>query len=108
MADHDVDVRDNPDESRFEVWFDGDLAGFTVYEERAEATWAFVHTEIDPAFEGHGLGSALVREAMTAMADRGVAVLPYCSFVKEWLAKHPEHLGVVPPEQRERFGLPAA
>lgn len=106
MGDHDVDVRDNPAESRFEVRFDGDLAGFAVYRMRKEGRYAFVHTEVDPAFEGHGLGSTLVRSAMTTMADRGAAVLPFCPFVKGWLEKHPDLLGVVPLEERERFGLP--
>ena len=91
MSDHEVDVRESPDEHRFEVHFDGELAGFTVYEERDPTTFAFVHTEVDPAFGGHGLGSVLVRGAMDAMAARGIAVVPRCPFVRAWLEKHPEH-----------------
>ncbi len=107
MSEHEVEVRENTDEHRFEVWFDGELAGFTVYEVRDETTYAFVHTEIDDAFGGHGLGSRLVGGAMTAMEERGVGVLPYCSFVRSWLEKHPDHLGLVPADEREQFGLGA-
>ena len=106
--DQPVEVRDNPAEHRFEITYGDRLAGFTVYEERDEATYAFVHTEIEPDLGGHGLAGTLVRTAMEAMAERGIAVLPYCPFVKAWLEKHPDHLGVVPAGRRAEFGLPAA
>jgi uncharacterized Fe-S cluster protein YjdI len=39
------------------------LAGLTVYESRPGLI-AFVHTEIGERYEGHGLGSTLVRAAL--------------------------------------------
>ncbi|MDO9456405.1 GNAT family N-acetyltransferase [Nocardioides sp.] len=102
-----VSVTDNPAEHRFEIRYGDRLAGFTVYQERHDG-YAFVHTEIEPDLEGHGLASRLVRVAMDAMAERGTSVLPFCPYVTSWLAKHPDHLGLVPDDQREAFGLPAA
>ena len=46
--------------------------------------------------------------AMDAMAERGLSVLPSCEYVQSWLTKHPDHLGVVPADQRAAFGLPPA
>lgn len=100
-----VSVTDNPAEHRFEIHYGDRLAGFTVYEERPQG-WAFVHTEIEPDLGGHGLAGRLVRVAMDAMAERGTSVLPECPYVRSWLEKHPDHLGVVAADQRERFGLP--
>lgn len=102
-----ISVSDNPAEHRFEIQYGDRLAGFAAYEERPEG-WAFVHTEIEPDLGGHGLASRLVRVAMDAMAERGTAVLPECSYVASWLGKHPDHLGVVAADQREAFGLPSA
>ena len=102
-----VAVTDNPAEHRFEITYGDRLAGFTVYDDRPEGR-AFVHTEIDEELEGHGLASQLVRAAMDAMAASGTPVLPFCPYVRSWLEKHPDHLGVVPPDQRAAFGLPAA
>lgn len=102
-----VQVTDNPAEHRFEITYGDRLAGFTVYEEQG-AAYAFVHTEIEPDLEGHGLASRLVRVAMDAMAERGVAVLPFCPYVASWLTKHPDHLDLVPADRREGFGLPTA
>lgn len=107
MSETEVGVADNPAEHRFEISYGDRLAGFTVYEERPDGV-AFVHTEIADDLEGHGLASRLVRTAMEAMAQRGASVLPECPYVRSWLAKHPDHLGVVAADQRDRFGLPPA
>jgi uncharacterized protein len=102
-----VTVRDNPAETRFEVHVGDALAGFSTYRPQP-AAFAFLHTEIDPAFEGRGLGSVLVRGALDEMARRGLGVLPYCPFVLRYLQRHPDYLRLVPAADRERFGLPAA
>ena len=52
----DIRVVDVPDRSRFEVRVDGEVAGFTEYR-RCPGLIAFVHTLIDPRFEGRGLAS---------------------------------------------------
>jgi predicted GNAT family acetyltransferase len=65
----------------------------------------FVHTEIDDAFEGRGLGSILVRAALDAARSRGLAVRPDCPFVRGYIARHPEYLDLVPADLRPRVGL---
>jgi predicted GNAT family acetyltransferase len=99
-------VRDNEADGRFEIWVDGELAGYTRYQ-RMTAGTAFTHTEIDDRFEGQGLGSALIRSALDTMRESDVHVLPYCPFVRGYIDRHPEYLDLVPAEQREKFELPA-
>ena len=97
-------VVDNPDESRFEI-FDGEQrAGFAQYH-RFRNEIAFIHTEIDPEFEGRGLASALARAALDDARERGLEVLPFCPFIRGWITKHPEYVDLVPQAQRPRFGL---
>jgi predicted GNAT family acetyltransferase len=103
-ADHDIDVRENPHAHRFEITVDGQQAGFAAYRLEGDA-YAFTHTEVSDAVEGQGLGSRLVREALTQLRDRGIAVLPYCPFVKEYLQRHPDLADVVPEADRARFDL---
>ena len=100
----DIEIRDNPEKHRFEVVVEGSVAGFARYRDESGAV-AFVHTEVDDAYEGQGLGSRLVREALRQVADRGRAVLPYCPFVRAYLQRHPELVDVVPVERRAEFGL---
>jgi uncharacterized protein len=106
-ASADVEVRDNQAEHRFEVYVGDGLAGFATYEERPGAL-AILHTEIDPAFEGQGLGSVLARGVLDAVRERGLAVLPYCPFVKAYVRKHVEYADLVPAAEREKFDLPPA
>jgi predicted GNAT family acetyltransferase len=100
-----IDVRDNAERHRFEVYLDGGLAGFATYEIRPGAI-AIMHTEIDPAFEGRGLGTAVARGALDSARGGGLDVLPYCPFTNEFIKRHREYLDLVPATKRERFGLP--
>jgi hypothetical protein len=97
-------VTDNPDEERYEITEDGALAGFIEYHARPGLV-AMVHTEIDPRFEGRGLGSVLAKGALDDAAARNLQVLPFCPFVNRYIAEHSEYVELVPAEQRERFGL---
>jgi uncharacterized protein len=99
-----VEVRDNPELNRFEAYADGELAGFTEYRSKPGLI-AFIHTEVDPEFEGHGVGSELIREALDEVRDRGLDVLPFCPFVNAYIEKHPEYIDLVPESRREAFGL---
>ena len=100
-------MRDNPEQQRFEIYLSGGLAGFATYELRPGAL-AIMHTEIEPAFEGRGLGTALARGGLESARERGLDVLPYCPFTNEFIKRHNEYLDLVPAAKREKFGLPAA
>jgi hypothetical protein len=91
----DVEVRDNPGESRFEAYVDGRLAGFSAYVVGASAL-NIVHTEVDDAYEGHGVGSVLVRELLDQLRDRtDLKVTASCPFVRAWMRRHPDYLELV-------------
>ena len=97
---------DVPERSRFEVRVDGELAGFSEYR-RSPGLIAFVHTLIDPRFEGRGLASRLVRTALTDARSHGLSVIPFCPFVRGYIAGHTEYLDLVPVDMRAKFELPA-
>ena len=50
---------------------------------------AFIHTEIDPRFEGHGLASQLIAAVLDEARAAGVSVLPFCPFVNGFISRHP-------------------
>ena len=77
----------NPSRSRYEIHVDGEVAGFTQYRAAPDAV-DFVHTEIDDAYEGQGLGSQLARGAVDDVRAKGQKVIATCPFIKGWLAKH--------------------
>jgi uncharacterized protein len=99
-----ITVSDNSAEQRFEVRLGDDLAGFAVYQ-RKPGLIAFIHTEIDERFEGHGLASKLISAALDAARSDGLAVLPFCPFVNAYIERHPEYVDLVPDDHRKAFGL---
>jgi predicted GNAT family acetyltransferase len=85
-----IDVRDNPDANRYELLVDGELAGVADYRDRAGRR-IFVHTVVDPAFAGRGLGNRLAKGALDDAVARGMRVVPRCPFIRAWLERHPEY-----------------
>ena len=99
-----ADVRDNPGLNCFEIFLDGTLAGFVTYDLEG-GTYALVHTEVFPQYEGHGVGTALIVETLTQIRNTGGKAMPYCSFIPKVIRDHPELIDVVPTESQRQFGL---
>ena len=87
MTDEVVDV---PDEQRYVIRRDGQVAGFAAYQ-KAQRLVVFTHTEVEPAYEGQGVGGELVRRALEDVRAQGLPVLPLCPFVQQWMNRHPEY-----------------
>ena len=103
----DVTVADAPERGRFEVLADGQLAGFATYHVE-NGVMTLPHTEVDPSLGGQGLGTALVGHLLAAVRERGLTVLPYCSFIRHYLHEHPTDVDLVADGDRARFGLATA
>jgi predicted GNAT family acetyltransferase len=86
----DVTVTDAPQDKRYEARIDDDIAGVAVYVRTADMI-AFLHTEVQDAYEGRGVGSALARTALDAARADGLRVLAICPFFEGWIGKHPEY-----------------
>lgn len=102
-----VTVRENPAESRFEIFEDDQLAGFAAYELH-DGQIDLLHTEIASAFGGRGMAGQLVRAVLDEARERGLAVLPTCPYVRRFITKNDEYVDLVPAEQRQAFGLDAS
>lgn len=103
-ATGDPDVVDVEARNRFEIRSDGATAGFAEYHRRGPAI-SFVHTVVEDAYAGQGLAGRLARAALDDARARGLAVLPFCPFVRGWIAKHPEYVDLVPQDRRAEFDL---
>ncbi|GAA4905349.1 GNAT family N-acetyltransferase [Streptomonospora salina] len=90
----DIEVTDVPDRKRYEARTGGEVAGFAEYQTTDELV-VFTHTEVDSAYEGYGVGGALVRGALDDVRRRGLAVLPVCPFVKGWIQRHRDYADLV-------------
>ncbi|TDC21706.1 N-acetyltransferase [Micromonospora sp. 15K316] len=88
-------VTDVPERDRFEARDEtGALAGIVTYQLTGTII-AYTHTEVDPDFEGKGVGATLARAVMDDARARGRTVVPICPFIAKWLTRHPEYEEIV-------------
>ena len=93
-----AEVRNNKTEYRYELWADGELAGYTQYVLRPGRI-AYLHTEVYESYGGMGLGGRLARAALDDARARGLMVEPYCPFIAHYIEGHlDEYRDVVAPE----------
>lgn len=90
----DIVVRNDPEGGRYEAFVDGAPAGFADYHAQPGLI-TVLHTEIDPSFEGRGVGSAFVRAMLEDIRSQGAKVLPVCPFVRAFLQRHREYAELV-------------
>ncbi len=104
MTAVDVQVTESETDRRFDLVHAGRPVGHIEYDV-VDGALAFVHTEIDPRYRRRGFGCALVSRALDIVAARDGSVLPYCWFVREYIADHPEYAALVPADRHEEFRL---
>jgi predicted GNAT family acetyltransferase len=89
-----TEVHDNPDHHRYEIHVDGSFAGFASYRPHPDNR-VFLHTEVKPEYEGHGLGSALAKGLLDDVRARGLKVVPLCPFIAGYIGRHSEYADLV-------------
>jgi predicted GNAT family acetyltransferase len=86
-------VTDNAAAQRYELQVDGTTA-FIAYT-RTPGTISFDHTEVPAQLGGQGVGSQLAKGALELARAEGVTVIPRCSFVAEYVKRHPQFADLV-------------
>lgn len=100
----DLPIRDSPKQQRFEIDLgDGSIA-LAEYRLRPGVI-LFTHTEVPPAHEGQGIGSALIRFGLRWARQRGLKVVPICPFFADYIKRHAEEQDLLAPSYRSKLGL---
>lgn len=83
-----IDVVHNLSAHRFEATVDGHLSvcDYTVDGDRM----VFAHTLVPPELRGRGIAEQLVRAGLNEARRRGAVVVPACSYVAVFIARHNE------------------
>lgn len=95
---------DNTERHRFELHVGDALAAFSEYN-LLKTGVLFTHTEVLPAFEGRGIGSAIARHALDEVRRRAQLAIPVCPFIAAFLRKHPDYQDLVSPESRRAYRI---
>lgn len=81
---------------RFTIGVDGQTVGFAEFTDR-EGQRVFTHTEVDGQFEGRGLATILVGEALQQTRSAGKRIVPQCKLVANYVETHDEYADIVDP-----------
>lgn len=80
---------DNTEKKQYEFHIDGYLARIEYI--KAQGKIFLTHTEVPAKFEGKGIGSALVRQVLDDIQQKGLMLVPLCPFVAAYLNRHPKY-----------------
>ena len=75
---------------RFVIAVEGRTVGLADFHD-GDGRRVFPHTEVNPEFQGRGLATILVAEALRATRAEGFRIVPTCWMVAEYIDKHPEY-----------------
>jgi predicted GNAT family acetyltransferase len=89
-----LEIVDVPDANRYEARVGETVAGWVDYR-RIRGRLVALHTEVDPAFGGQGIASALVRRVIDDARAAGISITPRCPFFAAHFERHPEDADVV-------------
>ncbi len=79
---------------RFSIAVEGRRVGFAEYTESGGRR-IFDRTEVAPEFQGRGLATILVRQALEATRSAGLKIVPQCWMVAEFVEENPEFADLV-------------
>ena len=91
-----VEIADNAEERRYEIFVGGELAGYARYRLEGGRLVLF-DTQVDPAHRGEGLGGRLAGAVLEDIEAAGRLVQPQCEFIASYIRRHPEHQDLVAP-----------
>ena len=77
----------------FTIAVDGTTVGLTSYADEGHQR-VFPHTEVDDAYQGRGLATILIGEALARTRDEGLRIVPMCPTVADYIRKHPEYADI--------------
>ena len=83
-------------DGKYTIAVDGETVGLAAVADRGNQR-VFYHTEVDRRFEGRGLATILVDQALEATRADGKRVVATCSMVAEFIEKHPEFGAITDP-----------
>jgi len=100
-----LEIVDDKEQSRYEARLDGEAVAIADYVKQPGIV-SFTHTETFAGHKGKGIAGRVIDRALRDARAEELEVIPFCSFVADYIGAHPEFLVLVPADRRPEFGLP--
>jgi predicted GNAT family acetyltransferase len=98
------EIVDDKEQSRYEVQLGGETVAIADYVKQPGIV-SFTHTETFAGHRGQGLAGRMIDRALRDAREEELEVIPFCSFVADYVGSHREFLDLVPADRRDEFGL---
>ena len=87
-----ITVNQTNDEKRgfFEASIDGNKAGLMTYTWAGDTRFIIDHTEVEPDYNGKGVGKEIVLKAVDFARKNNLKIIPLCPFAKATFDKNPD------------------
>jgi hypothetical protein len=89
------ELRDEVDVERFELVRDGEVVAWMKYKHLKPNRYVLLHTEVDPAQRGHGVGRVVVEVVLDEVRARRGTVTAICPFVADYLASTEQYKDLI-------------
>ena len=94
----DLRVERHAERRRFEALIGDKVAGIAEFIPRGEDVVIFTHTEVNPNFEGQGVGKRMAAAALDAVRASGKKVQATCTFMGHYIREHEQYQDLVDPD----------
>lgn len=94
MSPHDLTLRDNAAEHRYEGIIAGEVVGWVEYRRFGTRT-VIRHTMVEPHLRGMGIGARLAEAVLEDLLSHHQTLTNYCGFVTGFLETHPRYRGLI-------------
>ena len=82
------------EDGQYTIAVDGKKVGKAEFLDRGDRR-VFTHTEVDKEYEGRGLATILIGQALDDTRDAGKRIKALCPMVAAYLKKHDEYADIV-------------
>jgi len=89
-------VTDVPEIHHYELAVDGEKVGFINYRDHGDRR-VILHTEVDDAHTGQGLGTKLITGALDLIRAEGLRAVTLCPMATAYVTKNRDYDDIVDP-----------
>ena len=80
----------NESRHRYEITLGDDVVGFSRYRDEGIQR-VFLHTEVNPEYQGHGLATQLIEFSLADVRSQGKRIVAICPMVAAYVKKHHDY-----------------
>ena len=87
-----LEIKQNNTETKgeFLAFMDGKQAGLMTYSWAGSDKFIIDHTEVEPDYNGKGVGKEMVYKAVEFAREKNLKIIPLCPFAKAMFQKNEE------------------